>query len=188
MPFSLAFLEHLFDYWMGLAAPIPDLTVPVRWGLMEPIVVGTDGSSRGNPGPAGWAWVVNKNAWQCGSLPRATSMVAEMTAVYRALVELPADRDVIVLTDSETTMKTVERWIRGWSENNWRKADGKPVRNLDLVQAIWALMNARTGSLRAEWVRSHGDHPLNITADKLATTAARAGKGRALVNGPSWPG
>lgn len=153
---------------------------------MKPLVVATDGSSRGNPGRSGWAWVVNKHSWQCGSIPKATSIVAELTAVHRALRSVPSERDVVVLTDSEFCRDVVERYARGWERAGWRRRDGQPPANLELVQALWATVQGRSGATRLEWVRGHNGHPLNEVADRLATQAADAGGGRALVNGPGW--
>lgn len=150
------------------------------------LIIGTDGSSRGNPGPAGWAWVVNKHAYQCGSIPRATSNVAEMTAVHRALLSVPDHVDVVVLTDSELTGNTLMKWAKGWRRAGWVKRDGSPVKNRELIEQVLDVIESRPGKVTLEWVRGHAGHPLNEAADRLATQAADRGRGQHLVNGPGW--
>ena len=62
----------------------------------------------------------------------------------------------------------VEKELSG-GEPNWRTADGKPVKNVDLWQRLQAAMAPH----RVEfiWVRGHNGHPDNERVDRLAVAA-----------------
>lgn len=151
------------------------------------VTVATDGSSKGNPGPAGWAWVVDGEMWQAGSIPNGTSIVAELTAIYRLLLAAPPQVALRVLSDSEFAVNVCSRWAASWRKNGWRKRDGQPIANQALVAALDEAIRARTGNLSVEWVRGHNGHPLNEAADRLATKVAVNGTGQvAGITGPGW--
>lgn len=151
------------------------------------VTAATDGSSRGNPGPSGWAWVVGPHRWQAGSLPEATSIVAELTAIYRLLLAAPPEVPLLVLSDSQFAVNVCMKWAKAWRRNGWRKRDGEPVANRALVEAIDEVIRSRTGRLEVRWVRGHDGHRMNEAADRLATGVAQAGSGQAAqLTGPGW--
>lgn len=139
------------------------------------IVAAADGSALGNPGPAGWAWYVDEDHWASGGWPHGTNNMGELTAVLR-LLEATAGlkEDLVVFCDSTYAINTITKWMAGWKRRGWRKGDGKPVMNLEIVQALDAAMVGRT--VRFEWVKGHAGHELNEAADKLANAAALAYK------------
>lgn len=150
------------------------------------IVAAADGSALGNPGPAGWAWYVDEEHWASGGWPHGTNNMGELTAVLR-LLEATAhvDDDLLVYCDSMYAINTVTKWMAGWKRRGWRKGDGKPVMNLDIVQALDAAMTGR--KVRFEWVKGHAGHPLNEAADRLANAAALAYKeGRGAEAGAGY--
>ena len=61
-------------------------------------------------------------------------------------------------------------WLRSWVERDWRGADKKPVKNVDLWQAMLPLLERH--EVRFEWVRGHNNHPENERCDVLARTEA----------------
>lgn len=151
------------------------------------ITVATDGSSRGNPGPAGWAWVESPDRWQAGSLPEASSIVAELTAIYRLLLTAPVTVPLRVLSDSQFAVNVCTSWRTTWRRNGWRKRDGTPVANRPLVAALDETLSARCATTQVEWVRAHNGHRLNEAADRLATGINQAAVGRgAQITGPGW--
>ena len=152
------------------------------------IVAAADGSALGNPGPAGWAWYVDEDHWESGGWPHGTNNMGELTAVLR-LLEATADldEDLIVYCDSTYAINTITKWMAGWKKRGWRKGDGKPVMNLDIVQALDEAMAGRR--VRFEWVKGHAGHPLNEAADRLANAAAVAYReGSGGVAGPGYGG
>ncbi|MGW3208464.1 ribonuclease H family protein [Streptomyces sp. NPDC001135] len=147
--------------------------------MRERVVAACDGASKGNPGPAGWAWVISDDErtaarWEAGPLGRATNNVAELTALERLLTAVAPDVPLEVRMDSQYAMKAVTTWLPGWKRNGWKTAAGKPVANQDLVVRIDALLDGRTVDFR--YVPAHqvdGD-PLNDFADRAASQAATA--------------
>ena len=150
------------------------------------ITAAADGSALGNPGPAGWAWYVDDANWGAGGWKHATNNQGELKAVlelFRATAHL--DDDLLILCDSQYVINSVTKWMKGWKAKGWRKGDGKPVMNLDLLKEIDEALAGRT--YRFEWVKGHVGHPLNEAADIRARTAAEAfQRGRAPAEGPGY--
>ncbi len=149
-------------------------------------VVAVDGSALGNPGPAGWAWYVDENCWAAGGWPNSSNNRGELTALLELLkATAPTNEELHVLADSQYVINSVTKWIAGWKANGWRKADKKPVVNVDLMQAIDKAITGRKVSF--EWVRGHSGHPLNEAADDKARAAATAYQRHVSVeSGPGW--
>jgi ribonuclease HI len=146
--------------------------------MLERVVAACDGASKGNPGPAGWAWVVSGDdertpaRWEAGPLGRATNNVAELTALEQLLAAVDPDVPLEIRMDSQYAMKAVTAWLPGWKRNGWKTSAGKPVANQDLVVRIDALLDGRSVEFR--YVPAHqvdGD-PLNDFADRAASRAA----------------
>lgn len=150
------------------------------------ITVATDGACEGNPGPAGWAWVVSPTCWAAGSLGVATNNVAELEAIRRVLTGIPHTYRLKVLSDSEYAINTVTKWHRGWAKNGWRTKNGAPVQNRALIEQIVDMLDNRYAEARFEWVRGHSGLLLNEAADKLAVEARRKSPNAAMVAGPGW--
>lgn len=145
-----------------------------------------DGSALGNPGPAGWAWYVDERCWAAGGWKHATNNQAELTAVlqfFRATAHL--DEDLLILCDSQYVINCVTKWMAGWKKKGWRKADGKPVMNVELLQEIDAELPGRR--YRFEWVKGHANHPLNEAADARARAVSEAyQRGATIPVGPGF--
>jgi ribonuclease HI len=145
--------------------------------MPERVVAACDGASKGNPGPAGWAWVVADideipSRWEAGPLGKATNNVAELTALERLLSAVDPDVPLEIRMDSQYAMKAVTTWLPGWKRNGWKTAAGKPVANQDLVVRIDELLDGREVEFR--YVPAHqvdGDR-LNDFADRAASQAA----------------
>jgi ribonuclease HI len=145
--------------------------------MRERVVAACDGASKGNPGPAGWAWVVADETetparWEAGPLGKATNNVAELTALERLLTATDPGVPLEIRMDSQYAMKAVTTWLPNWKRNGWKTAAGKPVANQDLVVRIDELLDGRTVEFR--YVPAHqvdGD-PLNDFADRAASQAA----------------
>ncbi|CAN5150442.1 hypothetical protein BH09ACT5_BH09ACT5_07790 [soil metagenome] len=152
------------------------------------IIAAADGSALGNPGPAGWAWYVNDHAWAAGGWKHATNNQGELMAVLDLLrATAHVDDDLHILCDSQYVINSVTKWMPGWKAKGWRKGDGKPVMNLDLLTQIDAALVGRR--YRFEWVKGHVGHLLNEAADARARAAAEAYlRGRNPDAGPGYPG
>ena len=136
---------------------------------MQKIIVFTDGSSRGNPGPGGWgAWISmgGHSKELCGGEPVTTNNRMELTAVIRALQALKRTCNVKIYTDSVYVQKGMTEWLKNWKARGWRTADKKPVKNDDLWQTLDIL--AQQHQIEWLWVKGHAGDAGNERADALA--------------------
>ncbi len=157
------------------------------------LTAAADGSALGNPGPAGWAWYIDDDRWAAGGWPHGTNNQGELMAVLDLLQQTAhLDTDLLVYCDSEYVINSITKWTPGWKRRGWRKSDGKPVLNAELMQALDAEMTKRRGAGRRvefRWVRGHTGHVLNEQADRLANGAAAAYQmGTAPEPGPGIAG
>ena len=152
------------------------------------IIAAADGSALGNPGPAGWAWTIDDSTWASGGWRRGTNNQGELTAVLDLLRQTAhVDDELLIYCDSQYVINSITKWMPGWKRKGWKKADGKPVLNVEIMKALDEAMQGRR--VRLEWVRGHAGHPLNEAADTLANSAAQAmAKGRRPDSGPGYPG
>jgi len=152
------------------------------------ITAAADGSALGNPGPAGWAWYVDDDRWDAGGWKHATNNIGELTAVLELLrATAHLDDDLLILCDSQYVINCVSKWMPGWKKKGWKKADGKPVMNLELLKEIDEAIVGRR--FRFEWVKGHAGHPLNEAADARARAASEAySRGGRVPAGPGYPG
>jgi ribonuclease HI len=150
------------------------------------ITAAADGSALGNPGPAGWAWYIDDDRWAAGGWKHGTNNMGELKAVlelFRATEDV--DDDLLILCDSQYVINSVTKWMPGWKRKGWRKGDGKPVMNLDLLQEIDEAIAGRR--YRFEWVKGHVGHVLNEAADSRARAAAEAyQRGLEVPTGPGF--
>ncbi|KQN94702.1 ribonuclease HI family protein [Arthrobacter sp. Leaf69] len=151
------------------------------------ITAAADGSALGNPGPAGWAWYVDDDCWRAGGWPHGTNNMGELMAVldlFRSTAHLSGE-DLHILCDSQYVINSVTKWMPGWKRKGWRKSDGKPVMNVELLKEIDQALVGRKYTF--EWVRGHAGHDLNEAADDRARAAATAfQEGVAVRQGPGF--
>ncbi|WP_405217219.1 RNase H family protein [Agrococcus sp. Ld7] len=141
------------------------------------ITAAADGSSLGNPGPTGWGWYIDDERWAAGGQRQGTNNIGELSAVIDLLQQTGEVDELLILCDSKYVIDSITKWMPGWKRKGWKKADGKPVLNRELMQELDRLMAARKaagGVVRFEWVKGHAGHPLNEAADRLANGAAVA--------------
>lgn len=139
------------------------------------IVAYADGSALGNPGPGGWAAVILAEDGTMrpltGGEDHTTNNRMELTAATEALRALPADVPSVLHLDSQYVVNGATIWRKGWERNGWKNASRKPLPNLDLWQALYAILDTRPLAT-FKWVRGHAGNPLNETADRLARAEA----------------
>ncbi|MBE6720769.1 MAG: ribonuclease HI [Ruminococcaceae bacterium] len=137
---------------------------------MKKVEVYTDGACSGNPGKGGWGAVLVYNGAEkelSGGEKETTNNRMELTAVIKALEALKEPCEVTLTTDSKYVCDAINQgWLNSWVKNNWRKADKKPVLNVDLWQKLIPQLNIH----RVEfcWVKGHNGHPYNERCDALA--------------------
>ena len=133
---------------------------------MKKITIHTDGGCSGNPGPGGWAAVL-----QCGTNRKELSGSAlattnnrmELTAAAEALKALKEPCEVAVFTDSEYVRDGITQWIHSWRAKGWKKK----IKNMDLWQELDAAVSRH--KVEWHWVRGHAGDEFNERCDFLAT-------------------
>ena len=133
------------------------------------VTIYTDGACKGNPGPGGWGvlMIAGENRRElCGGEAATTNNRMELSAAIEALRALKRPTRERLFTDSKYVMQGIETWIHGWKKNGWRTSDKKPVKNMDLWQALDAL--AAQQQIEWRWVKGHSGDPGNERADALS--------------------
>ncbi len=137
---------------------------------MKKVVLYTDGACSGNPGPGGYGAVliyggVEKEIF--GGEKSTTNNKMEMMAVIKGLEALKEPCEVEVYSDSAYIVNAIEQgWIDSWKKNGWRKADKKPVKNVDLWERLLELMEKH--SVTFNKVKGHADDEYNNRCDRIA--------------------
>ncbi len=139
----------------------------------------TDGACVGNPGPGGWAAVIifdNKKEELLGGEKLTTNNRMELTAAIMALEYFSKKekkqlslKQVKIFTDSIYLKDGITVWINKWEKNNWKTADKKNVKNIDLWKKLQDLV--KIIPVEWNWVKGHSNDPINELADKLAKQA-----------------
>jgi ribonuclease HI len=129
----------------------------------------TDGSASPNPGPGGFAVILDGAPVVLGSEPsgaETTNIRMEGFAIMAALKH--ADGAICeIYSDSEFWIKVITEWSLTWEANGWQKKGG--IKNLDIVQEVCALY--KQSQARLVWVRGHVGDPGNELADHWANKA-----------------
>jgi len=136
----------------------------------------TDGACRGNPGPGGWAALLmtpDREKELSGFEAHTTNNRMELLAAIRALEALKQPCDIAIYTDSQYVRNGITTWIVDWKRRNWRTADKKPVKNVDLWQQLDALVAGH--HIDWHWVKGHAGDESNERVDRLANAAIDAG-------------
>lgn len=116
---------------------------------------------------------MDDDRWARGGWPYGTNNMGELMAVLDLLRQSAVlDEPLHILCDSQYVINSVTKWMPGWKRRGWKKGDGKPVLNVDLMQQLDAALRGR--SVTFEWVKGHAGHKMNEAADSLARGAATA--------------
>lgn len=139
---------------------------------MTVVTIYTDGACRGNPGPGGWGALLLSGEHErelFGGEMDTTNNRMELTAAIRALAALKRPCDIQLYTDSQYVRKGITEWLVQWKRRDWRTADRKPVKNVDLWQALEQEIERH--QVEWHWVKGHAGVPGNERADRLANQA-----------------
>lgn len=146
---------------------------------MSKVILYTDGSSRGNPGPGGYGAVLQY--WDAlGELHQkelsqgytlTTNNRMELMGVIAGLEALTRPCEVEIHSDSQYVVNAFnQHWVEGWIARGWKSSTKKPVKNPDLWQRL--LKAKEPHSTTFVWVKGHAGHELNERCDELAVAAA----------------
>lgn len=138
------------------------------------VIIYTDGSCLGNPGPGGYGIVLRygdvvKEAW--GGQLDTTNNQMELMGAIKALEELTRPCSVEIYIDSQYVMNGFAKgWLTEWKKKNWKNSANKPVKNKEL----WMKLDEMVAKHNVEWfhVRGHQGQKENERCDELARNAA----------------
>lgn len=141
------------------------------------ILIHTDGSCYGNPGPGGYAAILRrmdgvteiKRRELLGLDPsETTNNKMELTAAAVALefIKPTEPETIFLMCDSEYVAKGMTEWVPNWLANGWLSSGRKPVANRDLWERVLAAAKGKAVEWR--WVKAHAGNAFNEEADRLA--------------------
>ncbi len=136
---------------------------------MTHVTIYADGACRGNPGPGGWGALLSVGGQEkelAGAEPATTNNRMELTAVIQALAALKRPVSASIHTDSQYVIKGITEWLGPWKARGWKTADKKPVKNVELWQALDEAIQKH--EISWHWVKGHAGHDDNERADELA--------------------
>jgi ribonuclease HI len=136
---------------------------------MKKVTIYTDGACSGNPGPGGWAAVLqygDKTRELSGGEAQTTNNRMELLAAISALELLKEPCEVALYTDSQYLCNAINKgWLKGWKAKGWKRKEGE-LKNPDLWQRLDALL--ATHAVTFFWVKGHADNAFNNRCDALA--------------------
>ena len=147
--------------------------------MKDEILIWSDGSSRGNPGPGGWGVIIvspEKEVVELGGgEEHTTNNRMELLGAISALSYvdknvLPSAGHIWIHTDSSYVINGITKWVHGWRKNNWLTSQKEEVLNRDLWEKLFSL----TVGKKIEWkyVAGHSGTPGNERCDEIATSYA----------------
>ena len=147
--------------------------------LEQSLVIFTDGSSLGNPGPGGYGSILifpklNETIELGGSKVMTTNNEMELVAVVAALTYAVNNTEPVqIFTDSSYVINGAEKWMYGWVKNNWCKKDGEEVKNRFHWETLYSLIQERKAdSITWNHVPGHVGIPGNERVDDIARELA----------------
>ncbi|OPL16880.1 MAG: ribonuclease H [delta proteobacterium MLS_D] len=138
------------------------------------MIIYTDGSCRGNPGPGGYGIVITnrgKRKELSGGFRRTTNNRMELMACIVALETLKKPERIVLHSDSSYVVNGISKgWAKKWQANNWRRTSSEQAANADLWERLLRLCERH--QVKIIWVRGHAGNPGNTRCDELALRAA----------------
>lgn len=142
---------------------------------MKTVTIYTDGACSGNPGPGGWGAILEWNGVEkelSGGENPTTNNRMELLAVISALEKLNQSCIVELYSDSKYVIDALTKgWLTSWIKNGWRKADKKPVLNVDLWQRLLPLLERH--EMHYHWVKGHAENEKNNRCDQMAVAESK---------------
>lgn len=142
---------------------------------MKTVTLYTDGACSGNPGPGGWAAILEWNGIEkelSGGDSNTTNNRMELMAVIAGLQKLKEPCIVELYSDSKYVVDALEkRWVYGWQKKGWIKSDKKPALNVDLWEQLLPLIASH--EVHYHWVKGHADNSKNNRCDELAVAESQ---------------
>lgn len=153
----------------------------MKSGSPNSIIIYTDGSSLGNPGPGGFGCVIVLLEKETvvelgGKANETTNNKMELTAILKSLEYLKdhnvsPDTSIVIHTDSSYAINGLTKWVFGWQKNNWITSTKTPVLNSELWKQL-VPVTSYFKKLKFDHVRGHAGIWGNERCDMIATSFA----------------
>ncbi len=133
----------------------------------------TDGSASPNPGPGGYAVIMDGAPIALGKEENSTNIRMEAMALisaYKYVLDNQSE-EFQIQTDSEFWINVVKKWAPNWKANGWKKKTGE-IKNLELVQELYGLFST-CNNAELNWTRGHVGTEMNELADEWANKARK---------------
>lgn len=136
----------------------------------------TDGGCEPNPGKAASGMAVYREGliselWYGLFNPKGTNNTAELNALHQALLlaekEIQKKTTVAIFCDSKYSIQCVTQWAVNWEKKGWKKPGGE-IKNLELIQEMFALYMKLKGSVKVLHVNGHVGVEGNELADRMS--------------------
>ena len=180
----------------GLALKPPSAPIDIPEDTYTPIketkdilIVFTDGACSAN-GRANarasyssvWPWHPEHDGGWRITEGAATNNRGEFMGLVKSFeiadkIDPECTKELLVFTDSMFLINCLTKWVVGWKRNGFKKADGSPVLNQDLLVLLDQLMRRRKVTLRhvsAHTGKKDWASQFNDKADRLAKNALGA--------------
>jgi ribonuclease HI len=142
---------------------------------LKQVIMHTDGSCLGNPGPGGYGIVLNYGKERkelSGGFSLTTNNRMELTAAITGLRALKTKCAVTLYTDSQYLVNAINNgWAKKWQAKGWMRTKSEKALNADLWEELLALCERQ--DVHFIWIRGHSGHPENERCDRLAVEAAQ---------------
>ncbi|MGM0915853.1 MAG: ribonuclease H family protein [Pseudomonadota bacterium] len=161
-------------------APTPSGT-SVAGGKTYDTEIYCDGACEPNPGDAGSGMAIYRDGklaelWYGLYNPAGTNNTAELNALRQALLvahqEIARGASVRIHCDSTYTINAITKWAGGWKKRGWKKADGQPIKNPEIIQPTHALYESLKSKVTIAHVKGHAGVEGNELADRMAMYGA----------------
>lgn len=162
--------------------------------MNKTIEIYSDGAVSGNPGVGGYGAVIkergnprtiekiSRGVWQTtNNRMELMGVLAAIAVILKRRIDKDTDQ-IIIYSDSKYVVNCLGEYVHKWVKFGFKKSDGKPVSNIDLMQEYGHLYNHLKCKIKFEWVKGHNGNPYNEMADKLAV----AGKKLSDKTKDSW--
>ncbi|MCR3754971.1 MAG: ribonuclease HI [Candidatus Westeberhardia cardiocondylae] len=138
------------------------------------IKIFTDGSCIKNPGPGGYASIIqHKNYTQIfkAGYKITTNNRMELMAAIIPLEKIKNKYNIQIYTDSKYIQLGITKWIKNWKQQNWKNSKKIEIKNIDL----WKRLDKITKNyiIQWNWIKSHNGQKNNEYCDKLAKMSAK---------------
>jgi len=160
------------------------------------VVMYTDGSSLGNPGPGGYGTIIfytngsnNPTVTRIAQGFRKTTnnrmeimgVLEGLRFVFKELHKYTPkeERELVIYSDSEYVVNTFnKKWLLGWIKNGWktnRHGAHSVIKNDDLWKEVVAMFMSNLDKgwiVDFHWVKGHAESAENNECDAMAVAAA----------------